>query len=88
MLGRAGKSGEWKQDLQLIPLYFSCLHTPGEAFVYPRVGLPPVKTTSLKDAKMVLGVTSDRCPFMQVGLDISRTSLNGFESLLGVNPDK
>lgn len=56
--------------------------------MYPRVGLPPVKTTSLKDAKMVLGVTSDRCPFMQVGLDISRTSLNGFESLLGVNPDK
>lgn len=87
MLGRAGKSREWKQDLQLIPLYFSFLHTPGEAFVYPRVGLPPVKT-SLKDAKMVLAVTSDRCSLMQVGLDISRTSLNGFKSLLGVNPDK
>lgn len=56
--------------------------------MYPRVGLSPFKTASLKDAKMALATAADRGPFMQAGLDISRTGWNGLEGPLLVNPEK
>lgn len=68
ILRQSREEWKWKQDLQLNPLYFSCLCTPAEGFMYPRVGLPPVKTASLKDAKMVLAIISDRVPIYAGGI--------------------
>lgn len=38
----------------------SCLCTPWGVFVYPSLELPPLKTTSLKDAEIVSATISDR----------------------------
>lgn len=55
--GRVGMETGSPAD-SLITTSCPCAHWG--VFVYPRVGLPVLKTSFLKDAKMVLAVISDK----------------------------
>lgn len=66
-------------------LFLPAYPWPGEDFVCPRIGLPPLKTTSLKDAEVALVSISDRVPLTQVELHSLRMGLNDSESPLEVN---
>lgn len=64
-------------------LITSCLCAPWGVFVYPRVGvgLPVLKNSFLKDAKMVLAVISDKVPIYAGGVGLFKEWFG--ESIVG-----